>query len=54
MVNDYGTSSSYEVQMEGPFGSVGSSGKITQISLPAANWKNAERRIFCLWAPNSL
>ena len=46
MVNDYGTSSSYEVQMEGPFGSVGSSGKITEISLPAANWKNAESPFF--------
>lgn len=41
MANDYGNSTGYTVQMGGPYGSVGSSGKITQITLPAANWKNA-------------
>lgn len=46
MATDYGTSSGITVQMEGPFGSVGSSGKIAQISLPAANWKNAESPFF--------
>ena len=46
MVNDYGVSNGFAVQMAGPFGSVGSSGKITQISLPAANWKNGESPFF--------
>ena len=41
MVNSYGNSTGYTVQMAGPFGSVGSSGKIGQISLKAADWKNA-------------
>lgn len=41
MVNSYGNSTGYTVQMAGPFGSVGSSGKIAQITLPAADWKNA-------------
>ena len=46
MVNDYGVSNGFAVQLAGPFGSVGSSGKITQISLPAANWKNGESPFF--------
>ena len=46
MANDYGNSSNYTVQLEGPFGSVGSSGKITQIELPATGWKNAESPFF--------
>lgn len=41
MVNSYGNSAGYTVQMAGPFGSVGSSGKIGQITLNAADWKNA-------------
>ena len=43
MANNYGNSTGYTVNMAGPFGSVGSSGKIGQISLPAAGWKNAEK-----------
>lgn len=46
MVQDYGTSNGYTVNLAGPFGSVGSSAKITQITLPAANWKNAESPFF--------
>ena len=46
MALDYGTGSNYSVRMEGPFGSVGSSGKITQVTLPAANWKNATSPYF--------
>ena len=46
MALEYGTGTGFTVRMEGPFGSVGSSGKITQITLPAANWKNAESPFF--------
>ena len=46
MALDYGAGTAFTVQMEGPFGSVGSSGKITQITLPAENWKNAESPFF--------
>ena len=46
MAQSYGTSNSYTVQMAGPFGSVGSSAKIAQIILPAADWKNAESPYF--------
>lgn len=46
MANNYGNSTGYTVQMAGPFGSVGSSGKIGQISLPAAGWKNAVSPFF--------
>ena len=46
MAGDYGTSSGYTVQMAGPFGSISSSGKITQITLHAADWKNAESPFF--------
>lgn len=46
MALDYGAGTGFTVRMEGPFGSVGSSGKITQITLPAANWKNAESPFF--------
>ena len=46
MALEYGTGTGFTVQMEGPFGSVGSSGKITQITLPAENWKNAESPFF--------
>lgn len=46
MANNYGATNSYTVQMAGPFGSVGSSGKIGQISLPAAGWKNAVSPFF--------
>ena len=46
MALDYGAGTGFTVRMEGPFGSVGSSGKITQITLPAANWKNGESPFF--------
>lgn len=46
MAQDYGTSNNLTVQLAGPYGSVGSSGKITQIALPAANWKNAVSPFF--------
>ena len=42
MVQQYGTSVGFSVQMEGPFGSYGgAAAKLTAISLPAANWKGA-------------
>lgn len=37
----YGGAPALTVQLEGPFGSVGSAVKLTQIHLPAANWKGA-------------
>jgi hypothetical protein len=43
---NYGESNGLTVRMEGPFGSVGSSGKITTVTLPAANWKNAASPFF--------
>ena len=46
MALDYGNGSSFSVQMAGPFGSVGSSGKITTVTLPASGWKNAESPFF--------
>ena len=46
MALDYGAGTGFTVRMEGPFGSVGSSGKITQITLPAENWKNGESPFF--------
>lgn len=46
MALDYGAGTGFTVRMEGPFGSVGSSGKISTITLPAANWKNAESPFF--------
>ena len=46
MAQDYGTNNGLTVEMAGPFGSVGSSGKIAQITLPAANWKNASSPFF--------
>lgn len=42
MAQDYGTTSGFSVQMEGPFGSVTSTSKVTQVSLPASGWKNAD------------
>ena len=41
MALDYGTASSFSVRMAGPFGSVGSAVKITEITLLAADWKGA-------------
>ena len=42
MAQQYGNSSSITVQMAGPFGNAGgASVKLTEISLPAANWKGA-------------
>lgn len=46
MAQDYGNSNGITVQLAGPFGSVGSSGRITQINLPASNWKNAASPYF--------
>ena len=46
MASEFGSGNNFTVTMEGPFGNVGSSGKITTISLPAANWKNAVSPFF--------
>lgn len=43
MALDYGTGGNYSVRMAGPFaGGGGSAAKLTEISLPAANWKGGE------------
>lgn len=42
----YGTGDNYTVQMAGPFGNVGSSGKITTVTLKAEDWKNGESPFF--------
>ena len=42
MALQYGSGSSISVAMEGPFGGSGTAVKLTQITLPAANWKGAE------------
>ena len=43
MALDYGAGGSYAVSMAGPFaGGGGTSAKLTEISLPAANWKGGE------------
>lgn len=43
MALEYGTGENITFQMEGPFaGGGGVSAKLTEISLPAANWKGAE------------
>ena len=42
----YGNSQNLQVQLDGPYGSVGSSGKITTVTLPATAWKNAESPFF--------
>ena len=39
---DYGNSSSFSVQVDGPFGNAGSSAKLVNITIPAATWKGAE------------
>ena len=41
MALHYGGTSALTVQLEGPFGSVGSAVKLTEVTLPAANWKGA-------------
>lgn len=42
MAQQYGNTSGISVQMEGPFGGGGTSAvKLTEIYLPAANWKGA-------------
>ena len=42
MAQQYGTGTGITVQMAGPFGNAGSAAvKLTEISLPAANWKGA-------------
>lgn len=46
MALNYGERNNYSVQMAGPFGSVGSSGKITTVTMPTAAWKNAESPFF--------
>ena len=42
MALDYGTGGHLTVSLEGPFGGSGMSAKLTEITLPAANWKGAE------------
>ena len=42
----YGNSQGLEVRLEGPFGSVGSSVKLTAVTLSAASWKNGESPYF--------
>lgn len=43
MALDYGTGGNYAVSMAGPFGGGGGTlAKLTEISLPAANWKGGE------------
>lgn len=46
MALDFGTGNGMTVRLAGPFGSIGSSGKIAQITLPAADWKNAVSPFF--------
>ena len=41
MAQQYGTGTGISVQMAGPFGSAGAAAKLTEIVLPAANWKGA-------------
>lgn len=41
MAQQYGNSSGISVHMAGPFGSAGAAVKLTEIYLPAANWKGA-------------
>lgn len=41
MAQQYGTGEGIAVQMEGPFGNAGNPVKLTEITLPAANWKGA-------------
>ena len=41
MALNYGNAGTFSVQMAGPFGSAGAAVKLTEISLPAANWKGA-------------
>lgn len=38
----YGQGTSISVEMAGPFANGGSSGKMTEIVLPASDWKNGE------------
>ena len=42
MAHQYGEGGSIYVQMEGPYGSGGTSAKVTEITLRAADWKGAE------------
>ena len=41
MALHYGGTSALTVQLAGPFGSTGSAVKLTEVTLPAANWKGA-------------
>jgi len=41
MALDYGTGSNYTVTMEGPFGSVGTSIRMTELYLPLSDWKGS-------------
>lgn len=41
MALHYGGTSALTVQLAGPFGSVGGAVKLTEVTLPAANWKGA-------------
>lgn len=42
MALQYGSGGGISVAMEGPFGGSGAATKLTQVTLPAANWKGAE------------
>ena len=42
MALQYGQGGGITVAMEGPFGGSGAAVKLTQVTLPAANWKGAE------------
>lgn len=42
MALEYGTGGNITVSMEGPFGGSGTAVKLTEIALPAANWKGGE------------
>ena len=46
MAFHYGGTSALTVQLAGPFGSIGSGSKITTVTLPAADWKNAASPFF--------
>ena len=46
MGNFYGGANSFSVQMDGPYGNISSSAKITEIILPAVGWKNAVSPFF--------
>ena len=42
----FGQANTFSARMEGPFGSIGNSVKLTELSLPALNWKGAVSPFF--------